>query len=65
MRNAFRFTGWTNCLVKARKGQGMTEYAVVIALVVAIAITVLASNGTLGNAIKNVFTSIAGKMGNI
>ena len=51
--------------LKSRKGQGMTEYAVVVALVVAIAVAVLSTDSTLSNAIKNVFTSIAGKLANV
>lgn len=65
MRSASDFTRKIGRLLKARSGQGMTEYAVVVALVVAIAITVLASNGILGNAIKNVFIDIANKVGNV
>lgn len=45
--------------LKARRGQGMTEYAVIVALVVAIALIVLASNGSLAGAINAAFGKAA------
>lgn len=55
----------TKVFMGSRKGQGMTEYAVVVALVVAIAIAVLSSNGTLATAINGVFTNISTKIGGV
>lgn len=45
--------------LKARRGQGMTEYAVIVALVVAIALIVMASNGSLATAINAAFGKTA------
>ena len=46
--------------LRARRGQGMTEYAVIVALVVLIAIAVFAATGegTLGAAIKGVIAKV-------
>ena len=51
--------------LKARRGQGMTEYAVIVALVVAIALIVMASNGSLATAINTAFGRTATKVGNL
>ena len=53
-----------SCL-KAKRGQGMTEYAVIVALVVAIALIVMASNGSLATAINSAFGATATKVGNL
>ena len=51
---------------KTRKGQGMTEYAVVVALAVAVAVAVLtASNGVLGAAITGVFDRVSTALGGV
>ena len=41
--------------LKARHGQGMTEYAVIVALVVALALIIMATNGSLATAINAAF----------
>ena len=51
--------------LKSRKGQGMTEYAVIVALVVAIALIVMASNGSLATAINAAFGKTATKVNGI
>ena len=51
--------------LKARRGQGMTEYAVIVALVVAIALIVMASNGSLATAINAAFGKTSTKVGTI
>ena len=51
--------------LKSRKGQGMTEYAVIVALVVAIALIVMASNGSLAEAINAAFGKTATKVNGI
>lgn len=45
--------------LRGRRGQGMTEYAVVVALVVAIAVAVLGTGGTLDDAISGLFGRIS------
>lgn len=50
------FISW---LKEEESGQGMVEYGVIVALVVAIAIIVFASGGTLGSAITGLFNKIA------
>ena len=51
--------------LKARRGQGMTEYAVIVALVVAIALIIMASNGSLATAINAAFDKASTKVGTI
>lgn len=57
--------------VKARymgeKAQGMTEYAIILALVVAIAVAVFGSgtDGALGTAISGVFTKVTNQLNSI
>ena len=45
-----------------QKAQGLTEYALILALVVAIGVAVLGTDGTLGSAITNAFATVAGKI---
>lgn len=57
---------YINKLIKklkaSEKGQGMVEYALIIAFVAAIAIVAL--NNGLGDSIKNAFTGAAGAVSN-
>lgn len=39
----------------SEKGQGIVEYALILAFVVAIAVVALSSDGDIGSAIKNLF----------
>lgn len=45
-----------------KKGQGMVEYALLIAFVVGVAATALSSDNGLGDAIKNTFKNATEKM---
>ncbi|BAL81734.1 hypothetical protein SELR_00260 [Selenomonas ruminantium subsp. lactilytica TAM6421] len=38
-----------------QKAQGVVEYALILAFVVAIAVIALGDNSTIGNAVKNLF----------
>ena len=49
-------------MLRSRKGQGMTEYAVIVALVVGIAIVAFGSTG-LGGAITTLFADLATTIG--
>ena len=51
---------WVDAHV-SQKGQGMVEYALIIAFVVAIAVY-LSSDGGLGKAISSTFSSAAGAL---
>ena len=45
--------------LKSEKGQGIVEYALLLAFVVAIATAALSANGGLGEAIQGVFADTA------
>lgn len=47
----------------SEKGQGMVEYALIIAFVAAIAALALNSNDGLGDKIKSAFTAAGGQIG--
>ena len=51
--------------LQARRGQGMTEYAVIVALIVIIAIAVLSGNNGLAGAIKGLFNETATAVNNV
>lgn len=53
------FISW---LKEEESGQGMVEYGVIVVLIVGIAIAVLASDGELSTAIKNMFTKVGTKV---
>ncbi|MGB5823665.1 MAG: hypothetical protein WBH44_06290 [Proteocatella sp.] len=53
-----------NWMKEEESGQGMVEYGIVVALVVAVAVLVLKTNGTLGNAVTNLFTTLGTKITN-
>lgn len=46
----------------SEKGQGMAEYALVLAFVVAV-IAFVSTNGGLGDAIKGAFDKVSGQIG--
>ncbi|SFT72911.1 pilus assembly protein Flp/PilA [Selenomonas sp. GACV-9] len=46
----------------SEKGQGIVEYALILAFVVAIAVIALKDNGTIGQAIQNLFQSTGQKI---
>ncbi|MBQ1856030.1 MAG: pilin [Anaerovibrio sp.] len=46
-----------------QKGQGIVEYALILAFVVGIAAVALNSNSGLGQAIQNVFTRVTNQLG--
>lgn len=49
---------------KSQKGQGIVEYALILAFVVAIAAVALSSNSGIGLSIKNLFTNTGTKIEN-
>ena len=51
--------------LQARRGQGMTEYAVIVALIVIIAIAVLSGDTGLAGAIKGLFNETATAVNNV
>ena len=61
--------GYINSFIKkiktliSEKGQGMVEYALIIAFVAAIAALALNSNDGLGDKIKSAFTAAGGQIG--
>ena len=48
--------------LKSEKGQGIVEYALLLAFVVAIATAALSTNGGLSQAIQGVFTDTANQL---
>ena len=50
--------------LKSEKGQGIVEYALLLAFVVAIATAALSANGGLGEAISNVFENTTNQLNN-
>ena len=50
--------------LKSEKGQGIVEYALLLAFVVAIAGVALNANGGLGQAISNVFENTTNQLNN-
>ena len=52
-------TEMMNWIANEEEGQGMVEYALILALIALAAITIL---GTLGNKIKDVFTNANEKL---
>lgn len=50
--------------LKSEKGQGIVEYALLLAFVVAIAGVALNANGGLGEAISNVFEKTTNQLNN-
>lgn len=50
-----------NWIANEEEGQGMVEYALILALVAVAAITIL---GTMGGKIKNIFSQVDATLGN-
>lgn len=46
-------------------GQGMVEYAVIIAVVVAIGIALIGTNGTLSTEVTNLYNAVFTKAGDL
>lgn len=47
------------------KGQGMVEYAVILAVVVAIGVALIGTNGTLSTQVASLYNSVFTKAGNL
>ena len=58
------FTIWEHLKNRylSQRAQGLTEYALILALVVAIGIAVMGTDTGLGQSIKAVFNSVATKL---
>lgn len=44
-----------------QKGQGMVEYAVILAVVIAIGVALIGDQGTLATQVKNLYTAVFAK----